>query len=332
MTSFRAYRVHEEDGKVRGRVEELELEALDAGEVVIRAAYSDVNYKDALAATGKAKIMRRLPMVGGVDVAGHVHSSTDSRYKEGDAVVVTGHGMSEDHDGGYAEYVRVPADWIVPLPEGLSLYEAMALGTAGFTAALAVQRMEENAQTPELGPLLVTGATGGVGSFAVDMYSALGYQVVALTGKRDAEAYLKELGAAELVLRDGLEMGERPLEKGRWGGAVDNVGGKVLGWLTRTVVPNGNIASVGNAGGIALETTVLPFILRGVNLLGINSVYVPHERRVHVWQRLAGDLKPRHLARIATRTVTLEELPSVFDELIRGQTTGRTVVEIAGQP
>ncbi len=330
MAAFRAYRVHEEDGKAQGRIEEVELEALDAGEVVIRAAYSDVNYKDALAATGKAKIMRRMPMVGGIDVAGRVHSSEDPRYKEGDPVLVTGYGMSEDHDGGYAEYVRVPGDWIVPLPEGLSLYEAMALGTAGFTAALAVQRMEENGQTPDLGPIMITGATGGVGSLAIDMYAALGFHVAALTGKQEAEGYLKELGAAEIVLRDGLEMGERPLEKGRWGGAVDNVGGKMLGWLTRTVVPNGNIAAIGNAGGIELNTTVLPFILRGVSLLGINSVYVPHERRIRVWNRLASDLKPRHLDRIVTQTVHLDELPEVFGDLIGGKATGRTVVEIAG--
>lgn len=331
MASFRAYRVHDEGGKVQGRLEDLDLDSLGPGEVVIRAAYSDVNYKDALAATGKAKIMRRLPMVGGIDVAGYVQSSKDPRFKEGDAVLITGHGMSEEHDGGYSEYVRVPADWLVALPEGLSLYETMALGTAGFTAALAVLRMEENDQTPELGPLLVSGASGGVGSFATDMFSALGYQVAALTGKRDAESYLKGLGAAELVLRDGLEMGERPLEKARWGGAVDSVGGKLLGWLTRTVVANGNIASIGNAGGIEFSTTVLPFILRGVSVLGINSVYVPRERRLRAWERLASDLKPRHLERIVTRTVKLEELPSVFDDLIRGKATGRTVVEIAGE-
>jgi len=330
MQKFRAYRVHQEGERIEGRLEEIDLDALSSGEVVIRAAYSDVNYKDALAATGAAKIMRRFPMVGGIDVSGHVERSEDSRFKAGDAVVAVGCGLSEQHDGGYAEYVRVPGDCVVTLPEGLSPYEAMAIGTAGFTAALAVEKLERNAQCPALGPVLVTGATGGVGSFAIDMLAGLGYHVVAYTGKQSAEGYLKELGAAELLLRDAVEMGERPLEKARWGGAVDNVGGDVLAWLIRTVVPNGNIASIGNAGGIKFTATVLPFILRGVNLLGINSVIMPHEQRVELWNRLASDLRPRHLDRVVTRTVTLDELPGVFEAHIKGEVTGRTVVEIGG--
>ena len=330
MEPFRAFRVHEVDGKVAGRLETIGLDDLAAGEVVIKAAYSDVNYKDALAATGAAKIMRRLPMVGGIDVAGLVHSSEDQRFPVGAPVLVAGASMSEDFDGGYAEYVRVPAEAVVAIPDGLSPYEAMAVGTAGFTAALAVDRMERNGQQPELGPILVTGATGGVGSFAIDMLSGRGYEVVALTGKRDAADYLSELGAASVRYRDELEMGTRPLERALWGGAVDNVGGELLGWLTRTVQPGGSIASIGLVGGIKLETTVMPFILRGVNLLGINSVTIPGALRVRAWARVATDLRPRRLGAIVTREVGLEELPGVFEEHIRGEVTGRTVVRIAG--
>lgn len=331
MDSFRAFRVHEEDGKVEGRLEEIGLDALSEGDVVIRAVWSDVNYKDALAATGKGKIMRRFPMVGGIDVAGYVHSSSDERYKAGDAVLVTGFGLSEKHDGGYAEYARVPGDWIVPLPEGLSLYESMALGTAGFTAALAVDRMQHNGQTPDKGPILVNGATGGVGSFAVDMLASLGFEVTAFTGKRDQDDYLKNLGASDILYRDQTEMGTAPLEKALWGGAVDNVGGDDLAWLTRTVKPEGNIASIGLAGGVKLNTTVMPFILRGINLLGINSVFVPLDKRHSVWKRLGKDLKPRHLKQIVTHQVDLDGLPEVFDAYIEGKVAGRTVVKIADE-
>lgn len=328
MDAFRAYRVHNKDGKVAGRLEKITLDDLSPGEVVIRSAYSDVNYKDALAATGTGKIMRRFPMVAGIDVSGHVHSSGDSRFKEGDAVVVTGGGLSEDHDGGYAEYVRVPGDWVVSLPPGLSLRDAMAFGTAGFTAGLAIEAMELNGQRPENGPILVTGATGGVGSLAIDMLAALGYEVVALTGKADAGDYLESLGAAKILPRDSLEMGGRPLEKALWAGAVDNLGGAVLAWLTRVVEPGGNIASIGLASGIELETTVMPFILRGVNLLGINSVYISRGQRLRVWERLADDLRPPHLDKIVTAEIDFDELPNVFDAYIKGAVTGRTVVRI----
>ena len=335
MDQFRAFRVHQDDGKSDARIDTISLDDLgpgdDASDVVIRACWSDINYKDALAATGKGRIMRRFPMVGGIDVAGYVVSSKDARYAEGDAVLVTGFGLGEEHDGGYAEYVRVPADWLVPLPEGLSLRESMALGTAGFTAALAVDGMQHNFQTPELGPILVNGATGGVGSFAIDMLCGLGFAVTAFTGKRDQEAYLKQLGASELLVRGEAELGTRPLEKSVWGGAIDNVGADELGWLTRTVNPGGNIASIGLAGGIKLETTVMPFILRGINLLGINSVYVPHERRVRVWNRLANDLKPRHLDQIVMREVAFDAMEGVFEGYVAGTITGRTVVKIAGE-
>ncbi|MEM9487933.1 MAG: oxidoreductase [Myxococcota bacterium] len=333
MDSFRAFRVHRgDDGTIGGRLDTLSLDDLDPGEVVIRSEYSGINYKDALAATGAGKIMRRFPMVGGIDVAGQVHTSTDERYQPGDRVLVVGCGMGETHDGGYTEYARVPADWLVRIPEGLSAREAMALGTAGFTAAIAIVRMEANGQDPAAGPIMVTGATGGVGSLAIDMLAGLGYQVIALTGKRSAETYLKELGASEILYRDEVEMGTRPLEKSRWAGAIDNLGSATLGWLTRTTNPNGNIASIGLAQGLELETTVMPFILRGVNLLGINSVVVPQAFKESVWKRLAGDLRPRHLDQTITRTVALDGLSAVFDEYIAGQVTGRTLVEFASEP
>lgn len=329
MTSFRAYRIYEEGGKVQGRLETTDLDSLSPGDVVIRALWSDVNYKDALAGSGKGKILKRFPLIGGIDVAGLVHSSDDARFKQGDAVLVAGCGLSENHDGGYAEYVRVPGDWVVALPEGLSLRDSMAIGTAGFTAGIAVDRMEHNGQRPDGGPILVNGATGGVGSFAIDMYAGLGYQVTAFTGKHDADAYLKTLGASDIIYRGAVEMGTRPMEKALWGGAVDSVGGDQLGWLTRTIMPGGNIAAIGLAGGVNLSTTVLPFILRGVNLLGINSVYISTEIRDRIWRRLGSDLRPRHFDEIVTRTVDLDDLPGVFDDYVAGTNTGRTLVKIS---
>lgn len=329
MTSFRAYRIYEEGGKVQGRLETTDLDSLSPGDVVIRALWSDVNYKDALAGSGKGKILKRFPLIGGIDVAGLVHSSDDARFKQGDAVLVAGCGLSENHDGGYAEYVRVPGDWVVALPEGLSLRDSMAIGTAGFTAGIAVDRMEHNGQRPDGGPILVNGATGGVGSFAIDMYAGLGYQVTAFTGKHDADAYLKTLGASDIIYRGEVEMGTRPMEKALWGGAVDSVGGDQLGWLTRTIMPGGNIAAIGLAGGVNLSTTVLPFILRGVNLLGINSVYISTEIRDRIWRRLGSDLRPRHFDEIVTRTVDLDDLPGVFDDYVAGTNTGRTLVKIS---
>lgn len=329
MDSFRAYRIYEQDGEVQGRLETTELDTLSPGDVVIRAVWSDVNYKDALAGTGKGKILKRFPLIGGIDVAGKVHSSSDARFKEGDSVLVAGCGLSENHDGGFAEYARVPGDWVVPLPEGLSLRDSMAIGTAGFTAGIAVDRMEHNGQRPDGGPILVNGATGGVGGFAIDLFAGLGYQVTAFTGKHDADEYLKTLGASDICYRGEVEMGTRPMEKALWGGAVDSVGGDELGWLTRTVMPGGNIASIGLAGGVALNTTVLPFILRGVNLLGINSVYISSATRDRVWSRLGTDLRPRHFDSIVTRTVDLDGLPAVFDDYVAGKNTGRTLVKIS---
>ncbi len=271
MNKFRALRIHRDDGRIEPRFEELTLDQLAKGEVVIRVAYSTINYKDALAATGAGPILRRFPLVGGIDLSGEVVSSEDSRYQAGQKVLVTGCGLSETHDGGYSEYARVRGDWVIPLPPGLDERAAMQLGTAGFTAALAIHRMEQNGQAPGNGPVLVTGATGGVGSLAVNMLAGRGYEVVALTGKPDAADYLREIGIARVLLRQELEFGSRPLEKALWAGAVDNLGGETLAWLTRTVDFWGNIASIGLASGPELHTTVMPFILRGVNLLGIKS-------------------------------------------------------------
>lgn len=328
--SIQALQVLQGDQGIHCEIKALPRPEPGPGEVLIKARWSSINYKDALAATGAGKIMKTLPLIGGIDVAGTVSASRDERFKEGDTVLVTGYGLGVEADGGYAEYVKVPADWVVPLPAGLTEFQAMALGTAGFTAGLAVVRMEQNGLAPGQGPVLVTGATGGVGSLAVDMLAGLGHQVTALSGKTDQVAYLKSLGAAEVIDRHSLEMGERPLEKSLWAGAVDSVGGKTLAWLTRTMAYRGVIASCGLAGGIEVNTTVMPFILRGVSLLGIDSVACPMAQRLEVWRRLASDLKPRHLETGIARTVPLALLPGVFQGFLDGTVTGRTVVDLAG--
>jgi NADPH2:quinone reductase len=327
--AFKAFRIHEENKKIVARFEHLRLDDLAAGEVVIRVSYSDINYKDALAATGAGKILRRYPLVGGIDLAGVVESSEDARYKKGDSVLVTGCALSETHDGGYAEYARVKGDWVIPMPPGLDAYSAMALGTAGFTAGLAIDRMEHNGQTPERGPIVVTGATGGVGSLAIDMLAARGYEVVAVSGKPQATDYLRALGAARVLPRQGINFGSRPLESVQFAGAIDNVGGEMLTWLTRTVDFWGNIASIGLAGSAELKTTVMPFILRAVSLLGINTATTPRDMRLTVWKRIASDLRPRHLDRIVTRTIAFDELPGAFPAYIDGGVIGRTIVKIS---
>lgn len=325
---FKAFRVHLENDRIASRLERIGLDDLAPGEVVIRGAWSGINFKDALAATGKGRILRRYPLVAGVDVSGTVESSADPRFAPGDRVVVVGCGLSETTDGGFAEFARVRADSVNPLPAGLDLRSAMAIGTAGFTAALALHRMEQNGQHPGLGPVAVTGATGGVGSIAIDLFSRRGYAVTALTHKADAADYLRGLGAAEVQSLAGLALGKRPLEKAVWGGAVDNLGGEVLGWLTRSTVPFGNVASIGLAAGAEFAATVMPFILRGVSLLGINSVETPRELRLAVWQRLGADLRPAHLERIVTREVTLDQLPGCFEPWMDGRVTGRTLVRL----
>jgi acrylyl-CoA reductase (NADPH) len=326
--AFRAFRIHQDGGKVAAKLETIRLEDLAAGEVVVKVSHSTINFKDALAATGTGRILRKYPLVGGIDLAGVVVTSSDPVFTRGQKVLVNGCGLSETHDGGYAEYARVKGEWVIPLPNGIDEFESMALGTAGFTAALAIHQMERNGQQPEIGEIVVTGATGGVGSLAIDMLTARGYRAVALTSKKSAEDYLSALGASRILYRDTVNLGSRPMEEALWAGAIDNVGGDVLTWLTRTTNFLGNIASIGMASSFDLKTTVLPFILRGVNLLGINSVFAPRAVRLDVWQRLATDLKPRHLDRIVTKTITLDQLPNAFDDYIKGNVTGRTVVRI----
>jgi NADPH2:quinone reductase len=328
MAGFRALRIFEENGKTLTRIVEANLDELDQGEVVIRAAFSSINYKDALAGTGTGKIIRRFPMIGGIDVAGTVESSSDASIKTGDAVICTSYDFGVAHDGGYAQYVRVPAAWVVPLPAGLTLEESMCIGTAGYTAALAVQLMEQNDLAPANGRVLVNGATGGVASLAIEMLAGLGYETTAITGKDSEHEYLKTLGATEVVSRHTLEMGRKPLEKTLWAGAVDSLGGEPLAWLTRTMKIGGVIASIGNAAGPELQTTVFPFILRGVRLIGIDSVNTPMPLRRKIWQRLGSDLKPRHLAEVV-HPISLDEVPAAFDKLIKAQVRGRYLVRIA---
>ena len=330
MNSFKALLIEERDGKVSSGLVRMDESQLDAGGVTIRVAYSSINYKDALAATGAGKIIRRFPCIGGIDMSGTVIESTDPRFKPGDRVVATSFDIGVAHHGGYAEIARVPADWVVPLPAGLSLFDAMVLGTAGFTAALGIVRMEENGLRPEKGAVIVTGATGGVGSLAIDMLAKLGYHVVALTGKEAEAAYLRELGAAEVLLRESLDLSKiRPLDRGRWAGAVDNLGGDFLAWIASTMQQGGTIASIGLAASMSLNTTVAPFILRGVSLLGIDSGYIREPYRSGVWQRLASDLRPPHLENMARR-IAFDDLPTAFEAFVAGRAKGRAVVEIAG--
>lgn len=329
MNTFRALRVHQADKATRAQLDTISLQDLTAGEVVVRVQWSGINYKDALAVSGKGRIMRAFPRVAGIDLAGVVEQSDAPEYRAGDAVLVTGCNIGELLDGGYAEYARVPADAVIRLPQGLSAQEAMAIGTAGFTAALALRRMLENHQVPAMGPIAVTGPTGGVGSIAIDLFKRAGFIVHAVTGKADRSAdYLRALGADDVIARQSVELGSKPLEKALWGGAVDNLGGATLTWLTRTVRPWGNIASIGLAQSHELATTVMPFILRGVSLLGIHSVECPRPWREAIWQKLSGDWKPRQLARIATRVVTLDELPAACQDLIAGTVTGRILVKL----
>ena len=328
MSTFNAFRIFKDDEGIRGRIVPTSLDDLTPGGVVIAASYSGVNYKDALAATGAGKIVRKFPLTGGIDVAGVVESSTDGRFRPGDRVIATGYDLSVTNDGGYAERVRVPADWVVPLPPGLELFEAMAIGTAGFTAGLAVVEMERNGLVPESGPVLVTGATGGVGSLAIACLAALGYQVTAFTRKDSAHGYLRSLGATDIVTPAAVQAPSGPLAAGTWGGAIDAVGGDVLAWALRTTAYRGSVAATGLTGSVELHTTVLPFILRGVKLLGIDSAMCPMDVRREVWRRLAGDMRPAHLKTIA-RVITLQDLPGAFDTLLKGEARGRFVVSIA---
>jgi len=332
MKTIKAYLVDKTPSGSAGHWAELEEESLDPGSVTIRTAYSSVNYKDALAATGKGAIIRRFPCVAGIDLSGVVTRSDDARFGSGDRVIATSYDIGVAHHGGFAEVVRLPADWVVPLPNGMTLWESMALGTAGYTAALGIVRMEENGLRPENGKVIVSGATGGVGSLAVDMLAGLGYSVVALTGKADQREFLQDLGASDVMLRSSLDLSRiRPLDKGLWAGAVDNLGGDVLAWVASTMKQNGTIASIGLAAAATLNTTVMPFILRGVSLLGVDSGYTAMPTRRSVWSRLAADLRPRHLSAL-TRTIDFADLAGVFDDFIAGRAHGRIVVSIHPEP
>jgi acrylyl-CoA reductase (NADPH) len=299
--------------------------------VLIRVEYSSINYKDALAATGAGKILRKYPLNGGIDLAGVVASSEVSQFAPGDAVLVTGCGLSETLDGGFAEYARVPASAVIAMPAGLNALDAMTIGTAGFTAALAIHRLEQNGLCPEQGEVMVTGASGGVGCIAIDMLAAKGYKALALTGREEQRQLLQTLGAHEVVSRAELVTGSAALEKARFAAAIDNVGGDLLSWLVRSLKNQGSVASIGMTGGSELRVSVMPFILRGVNILGINSAATPRPVRERVWQRIASDLNPLHLDRIRTRVIEFDQLLDIFPEFLHNKAHGRTVVRIAKQ-
>ena len=324
---FDAFRIHDDDAGYRSGIEQVSVDDLSPGEVVIKTAYSSVNFKDALAGTGKGRILRRFPLVGGIDVAGHVVASSDKAFREGDPVLVTGCGLSETRDGGYSTFARLESRWTIPLPAGLTLRESMVLGTAGFTAALALFRMLDNRQSPGLGPLCVTGATGGVGSLAVDIFSRAGFEVHAVSGKADQHDYLKAIGASQVLGRDALAT-TRPMESARFGGGLDNVGGPMLASLLAQTAPYGNVASAGLAASPDLHTTVMPGIIRGVSLLGVASGGTARDIRDAIWARLGSDWKPRHLDTICTRETGLADLPRVFDAMLAGGSLGRTLVSL----
>ena len=326
---FKALVVNKSEDDFTVAIETLAMDDLPEGDVTIKVHYSSVNYKDGLASIPNGKIVKTYPFVPGIDLAGTVVSSKDSRYQEGDEVIVTSYELGVSHFGGYSEYARVPGDWVVPLPDGLTLKESMALGTAGFTAALSIHRLEQNGLTPDDGPVLVTGATGGVGSSAVSMLSQNGYHVVASTGKESEHRYLKELGAEEIITRDEVAPEKiRPLNKERWAAAIDPVGGKTLAAVLSNVKYNGAVAVSGLTAGFEVPTTVFPFILRGVDLLGIDSVYCPRELRQSLWQRMASDLKPKHLLDQIGQEVRLEQLPETLSSILKGEIRGRTIVKI----
>ncbi len=327
MTTFQAFRVFEDGGTIRGRIVDATIDELSAGSVVVRAAYSSVNYKDALAATGAGRIIRSFPLIAGIDVSGTVESSADPRFRPGHRVLATGFDLGVAHDGGYSQYVRLPAEWVVPIPPGLDAFDAMAIGTAGFTAALSIVELERNGVRAGRGPVVVTGATGGVGSMAVQCLAALGYRVTAITGKDGEHGYLTSIGAAEVMPRSIAQAGSKPLEKATWAGAVDSVGGETLAWLTRTMAYRGAIAASGLVGGVDLRLTVLPFILRSVRLIGVDSVMCPMDERLATWDRLATDMKPANL-KASVREIGLADLPDAFETLKSGSARGRFVVRL----
>ncbi|MBK7843877.1 MAG: YhdH/YhfP family quinone oxidoreductase [Bdellovibrionales bacterium] len=324
--SFSCYRISSLGGKIQGRLESCQIDELSPGEVIIKAHYSSINYKDALAATGKGKILRKFPLIGGIDVSGEVIASEDHQFGIGQLVLVTGCGLGEVSDGGYSEYVRVPGAWVVPLSVGLTPKEAMILGTAGFTAGLCLSRLEANGQKPDMGPILVTGASGGVGVTAIQILSQVGYEVIAVSGKQEATDLLKSLGAKEVISPSELKLGNRPLETARWAGAIDNVGGSLLSRLLGHINLWGNIASVGMAEDFQLNTTVFPMILRGVSLLGISSTNCPAKLRLELWKKLSADWKPKLLSLIHCQTIRLQDLEGGFEKILERRNIGRMIV------
>ncbi|MCP1492785.1 putative YhdH/YhfP family quinone oxidoreductase [Peribacillus frigoritolerans] len=329
IQQFDALVVNKQDDQFTVNIQQLSLDDLPQGEVLIRVHYSGVNYKDSLAAIPNGNIVSSYPIVPGIDMAGVVVSSEDSRFKEGDEVIATSYGIGVSQSGGYSQFARVPAEWIVPLPDGLTMKEAMIIGTAGFTAALSVLRLEENNLTPEQGSVLVTGATGGVGSFAVSILSKLGYSVEASTGKESEHGYLKAIGASTIVSREDVYDGKlRALGKQKWSGAVDPVGGEPLASVLSQIKYGGAVAVSGLTAGTNLPATVFPFILRGVNLLGIDSVNCPMDTRLKVWHRLATDFKLEDLEQLVQQEITLKELPDVLPTLLKGEARGRTIVKL----
>ncbi len=329
MSTFKAYRTFEDDKVVSSRFVDMTIDELDPGDVVLRTKYSTINYKDALSYNGSGRIMRKFPTNAGIDVAGTVETSTDHRFKVGDKVIVTGYDFGVAHDGGYAEHVRVPGDWVVRRPESMTAFDAMTLGTAGYTAALAIALMEHNGLKPDNGPVAVTGATGGVGSVAVEVLAKLGYHVVAITGKGEEADYLKGIGAREVLQRQSIDLARiRPLERATFAGAIDNLGGDILAWLLASSKVGGTVAAVGLAADFKINTTVMPFILRGVHLLGVDSANTPMPLRQRTWNRLAMEWRPDRV-HDQVRTIDFDELPTHFDAYIKGLVRGRTVVRIA---
>jgi putative YhdH/YhfP family quinone oxidoreductase len=327
IPSFRAYRLHADTAEAtpQPKLITLGIDDLSAGDTVIRIAYAGLNYKDALAAAGKGNIVRDYPRIGGIDFVGHIVSSPDPTLHEGRAVIVHGFGAGVDHDGGFSEYARVPAAWAMPLPESMAPIDAATLGAAGYTAALALHWLELCGLAPDSGEVAVTGATGGVASVAIDILSRRGYIVCAISGKPAFTDYLRELGARRVMANPDAST-VKPLDKGLWAGAIDSVGGHTLAWLLSTTRHEGAVAAFGNAGGAALDTSVFPFILRGVKLLGINA-NSPMAMRQEIWHKLAGEYRPRHLDRIR-RVIGLDNIGSSLEGMLDRQNTGRTIVQM----
>ena len=325
---FKCFRIDQEDDKIVSGLQSISMDDINPGEITLKTEYSSINYKDALAATGKGKILRSFPLIGGVDVAGEVVESDDPRFDPGDKVIAACSGLSETNDGGYSEYARINSEAAIELPKQMDTRTAMAIGTAGFAAGLAIFKMKLNKQTPEMGPIVVTGATGGVGSIAIDMLSSSGFEITAITRKKTHDEYLKAIGTTNIVCLEEMELGERPLEKAQFGGGIDNVGGDLLSWVLRSTVPEGNVASIGLAADFKLPTNVMPFILRGVNLLGVNSTTLPNAVKQEVWDDIANNMSPQKIDQIVTKEVTLEELPDQFQAFIEGSIVGRVLVKV----